>query len=223
MRWLANHRNEWALVEYERMAAMTSDDLMVDPVVLREQVKKKYREVADTPDAEFHFHTGRRLAARCGYDSEGVDALPDAAVESFAGVANPFALRSLQAGERVVDVGSGAGLDSFLAARSVGPEGRVVGVEMTPEMLARARRTANELDLANVEFRNGLAEDLPVEDGWADVVIANGVLNLVADKRRAFAEIWRVLPAGGVLQFADIATGHPVPEDAIRDIDLWTA
>jgi arsenite methyltransferase len=202
---------------------MTSDDLMVDPVVLREQVKQKYREVADTPDGQFHFHTGRRLAVRCGYDTEAVDALSDVAVESFAGVANPFALREIQVGERVVDVGSGAGLDSFLAARNVGPEGRVVGVEMTPEMLARARQTAKRLALTNVEFREGLAEDLPVEDGWADVVIANGVLNLVADKRRAFTEIWRVLRAGGVLQFADIATGVPVPEEAMRDIDLWTA
>jgi len=212
-----------AVAGSERMAAMSSDELLVDPVVLREQVMKKYREVADTPDAEFHFHTGRPLAARCGYDTEAVDALPDAAVESFAGVGNPFALRELHLGERVVDVGSGAGFDTFLAARSVGPEGWVVGVEMTPEMLARARRTAKELDMPNVEFREGFAEDLPVEDGWADVVIANGVLNLVADKRLAFAEIWRVLRPGGVLQFADIATGRPVPEEAIRDIDLWTA
>jgi ubiquinone/menaquinone biosynthesis C-methylase UbiE len=114
-------------------------------------------------------------------------------------------------------------MDSILAASSVGPEGRVVGVEMTPEMLARARAVATGMGLANVEFRAGLAEELPVEDGWADVVIANGVLNLVADKRRAFSEIWRVMRAGGVLQFADIATGRPVPDEAMRNIDLWTA
>jgi SAM-dependent methyltransferase len=202
---------------------MTTDDVMVDAVALREQVRDKYREVATNPTAEFHFHTGRVLAERCGYDASRVGALPDAAVESFAGVGCPFALGLIAPGEHVVDVGSGAGMDSFLAANSVGPEGRVVGVEMTPEMLARARRTAKELDLTNVEFREGFAEDLPVEDGWADVVIANGVLNLVADKRRAFSEIRRVLRSGGVLQFADIATGVPVPEEAMRDIDLWTA
>jgi ubiquinone/menaquinone biosynthesis C-methylase UbiE len=114
-------------------------------------------------------------------------------------------------------------MDSFLAARNVGSEGRVVGVEMTPEMLTRSRRTAQELGLTNVEFREGLAEELPIEDGWADVVIANGVLNLVADKRSAFAEIRRALRAGGVLQFADIATGVALPEEALRDLDLWTA
>ena len=179
--------------------------------------------MATHPDGEFHFHTGRSLAARCGYDAALVDALPDEAVESFAGVACPFALRSLTPGEHVVDVGSGAGMDSFLAAKTVGPEGRVVGVEMTPEMLARAREVGQQLRTTNVEFRPGVAEELPVDDGWADVVIANGVLNLVADKRRAFTEIWRVLRPGGVLQFADIATGRPVPEEALQDIDLWAA
>jgi SAM-dependent methyltransferase len=202
---------------------MANEDVMVDQVALRQQVKAKYQAVAEAPDSEFHFHTGRSLAQRCSYDTAAVDALPDAAVESFAGVANPFALRQLQAGERVADVGSGAGFDSFLAAGMVGADGQVVGVEMTPEMLARAQRTAKQLRLTNVEFRDGLAEDLPVEDAWADVVIANGVLNLVADKRLAFTEIWRVLRAGGALQFADIATDRPVPEEAIRNIDLWTA
>jgi ubiquinone/menaquinone biosynthesis C-methylase UbiE len=114
-------------------------------------------------------------------------------------------------------------MDSFLAARVVGAEGRVVGVEMTPEMLARAREVAQQLALPNIEFRSGVAEELPVEDGWADVVIANGVLNLVTDKQRAFTEIWRVLRPGGVLQFADIATGLPVTEEALKDVDLWAA
>jgi arsenite methyltransferase len=202
---------------------MTTDGGIVDQVALREQVKEKYREVATHPEGEFHFNTGRSLANRCGYDAALVDALPDEAVESFAGVACPFALRNLAPGEYVVDVGSGAGMDSFLAASSVGPEGRVLGVEMTPEMLARAREVAGQLSLRNVEFRPGVAEELPVDDDWADVVIANGVLNLVADKQRAFAEIWRVLRPGGVLQFADIATGRPIPEEALNDIDLWAA
>jgi arsenite methyltransferase len=200
-----------------------TDDLMVDPETLRAEVREKYREVAEKPTAEFHFHTGRRLAERCGYDTDEVDALPDAAVESFAGVGNPFALRPLESGERVVDVGAGAGFDCFLASGAVGPDGHVIGVDMTPEMLERSRLTAEDMGVTNVEFREGLVEELPVEDGWADAVIANGVLNLVADKKHAFGEIWRVLRAGGVLQFADIANGKPVPVEAVRDIDLWTA
>ena len=144
------------------------------------------------------------------------------AVESFAGVANPFALRRPAAGERVVDVGSGAGFDSFVAAGHVGPEGRIVGVDMTAEMLAKSRTTAGLLGLGHVEFREGLAEKLPVPDGWADAVISNGVINLCADKWSVFAEVFRVLRPGGVFQFADIANGRPVPPEAIADIDLWT-
>jgi ubiquinone/menaquinone biosynthesis C-methylase UbiE len=149
--------------------------------------------------------------------------LPDAAVESFAGVANPFALRRLSKGERIVDVGSGAGFDSLVAADQVGPTGKVIGVDMTEEMLAKSRSTAARLGLANVEFREGLAEDLPVEDGWADVVISNGVINLCADKKAVFSEIVRVLRPGGRLQFADIANGKSLPETAMQNIDLWTA
>jgi arsenite methyltransferase len=197
-------------------------DLVVDPEALREQVRDKYRDVALRPDAAHHFHTGRPAAARLGYEAEVVDRLPDRAVESFAGVGNPFSLRRLEPGERVVDVGSGAGFDSFIAASQVGRSGFVVGVDMTPEMLRKSRETAAMLGLSNVEFRQGLAERLPVEDGWADVVISNGVINLCADKRAAFQEIHRVLRPGGVLQFADIANGRPVPPEALRDIDLWT-
>ena len=199
------------------------EELLVDPDALREQVRGKYREVAVDPGASYHFHTGRPLAARLGYDAGLVEALPDQAVESFAGVANPFSLRRLEPGEKVVDVGSGAGFDSFIAAGQVGPVDQVVGVDMTAEMLAKSRQTASALSLAQVEFREGLAEALPVPDGWADVVISNGVINLCADKQAVFAEIFRVLRPGGRLQFADIANGRPVPEGALRDIDLWTA
>lgn len=195
----------------------------VDAAALREEVKKKYRDVAVKPHDTYHFHTGRPLAARLGYDVKAVDALPDAAVESFAGVANPFSLRDLEPGERVVDLGSGGGFDCFIAAGKVGPTGQVVGVDMTEEMLAKARKTAHTMGLSNVAFREGILERLPVENGWADVVISNGVLNLCADKQQVFSEIQRVLRPGGHLQFADIANGKPVPASAVANIDLWTA
>ena len=197
-------------------------DLFVDADQLRAEVRDKYREVALAPDAEHHFHTGRRLAGLLGYDPTVVDALPDRAVESFAGVGNPFSLRVIQPGEHVVDVGSGAGFDSFVAAHHVGADGHVVGVDMTPEMLAKSRATATLLGLHNVEFRNGLAEALPIDDESADVVISNGVFNLCVDKHGAFSEVFRVLRSGGTLQFADIANGRPVTPDALRQIDLWT-
>jgi arsenite methyltransferase len=200
----------------------TTNESAVEPAALRASVREKYREVAVHPDGAFHFHTGRPLAALLGYDPEWVAALPDRAVESFAGVANPFSLRPIGRGDRVVEVGSGGGFDSIVAAHLAGTDGRVIGVDTTPEMLAKSQETARLLGLGHVEFREGLAEELPVDDGWADVVISNGVLNLVADKDRAFAEICRVLRPGGHLQFADIAVGRPVPAEAVCNIDLWT-
>jgi arsenite methyltransferase len=209
-----------------RSASPTLDDIaepdLPDGATLRAHVREKYRQVATEPEGHYHFHTGRRLAARLGYEPADVDALPERAVESFAGVANPFSRRRLGTGERVIDVGSGAGFDSFVAAGQVGPSGRVIGVDMTSEMLDKAQATMTLLELGNVEFRDGLAEALPVEDGWADVVISNGVINLCPDKRAVFAEIHRVLRPGGWLQFADIANGRPVPPEALRDVDLWT-
>jgi arsenite methyltransferase len=199
-----------------------TETLPVDAERLRKEVRVKYREVATAPKATYHFHTGRVAAERLRYDMALVDSLPERAVESFAGVGNPFVLRPLEPGERVVDAGSGAGFDSFVAARQVGDAGYVVGIDMTPEMLDKSSTTAEMLALPNVEFRKGLLEAMPVEDGWADVVISNGVINLCPDKRAVFGELHRVLRPGGHLQFADIANGKPVPPEALRDIDLWT-
>jgi SAM-dependent methyltransferase len=205
------------------MSTEAEFEVVVDAEALRDEVQKKYREVAVDPHGDYHFHTGRPLARRLGYADDIVDPLPDAAVESFAGVANPFSLRPLATGEKVLDIGSGGGFDCFVAGRQVGEAGHVVGIDMTEEMLAKSRATAADMALTNVEFRKGFVEDMPVEDGWADVVISNGVINLCADKRRVFSEIQRVLKPGGYLQFADIANGKPVPEAAIRNVDLWTA
>ncbi len=189
---------------------------------LREAIRQEYTEVALKPEQGFHFHTGRSLAHMLGYDDRWLEGIPEGSIESFAGTGNPFSLGTLQPGERVVDVGSGAGIDSIIAARMVGAEGRVIGVDMTPAMLEKARKSAFEGGFTNVEFRQGLAESLPVLDGWADVVISNGVLNLLPDKDAALREIARVLKTGGHLQISDILVQKAVPESAKRQIDLWT-
>lgn len=157
-----------------------------------------------------------------GYPESPLDQLPEEATEAFAGVANPFYWGLPRAGEKVVDLGSGAGMDSFMAALSVGPRGRVIGVDMTAEMVGRATKLARQLNLDNVEFRDGLIEKLPIEDGWADVVISNGVINLCPDKLRVYEEVYRVLKPGGRMTIADICVEKPVPEGALKDIDLWT-
>ena len=198
---------------------------LIDLDELRHQVREKYRDVAADPTGTqhpHHFHTGRSHAIRLGYPAYPLSELPDEACEAFAGVGNPFYWGGPNPGERVVDLGSGAGMDSLLAALWVGDEGHVIGIDMTPEMLDRSRSMATKLGLKHLEFREGLIEELPVEDGWADVVISNGVINLCADKLTIFGEVRRVLKSGGVFQFADIANSRPVPEEALRDIDLWT-
>jgi SAM-dependent methyltransferase len=189
---------------------------------LRAAVQAEYAVVALNPAQGFHFHTGRPLAQRLGYREAWLEGVPEAAIESFAGTGNPFSLRELSPGERVVDVGSGAGIDSLIAARMVGPNGRVVGVDMTPAMLNKARQAALEAGLDHVEFREGYGEALPVLDGWAEVVISNGVLNLMPDKSIALQEMARILKPGGRLQIGDILVQKPVPESAKRKIDLWT-
>jgi len=190
--------------------------------VLRSAIREEYEVVARDPHRGFHFHTGRRLAALVGYADEWLEGVPDSSIESFAGTGNPFSLGALQPGERVVDVGCGAGIDSLIAARMVGPDGQVIGVDMTASMLEKARAAAVEAGLGNVEFREGYGEALPVQDSWADVVISNGVLNLMPDKRTALREMARVLKPGGRLQIADILVQKEVPASAKQKIDLWT-
>jgi SAM-dependent methyltransferase len=194
----------------------------VDTERLRASIRDEYSAVAVDPARGFHFHTGRPLLERLGYDARLLEGIPDDALVSAAGTGNPFALGEIRAGERVVDCGSGSGVDSLIAARLVGSEGRVVGVDMTPEMLAAARRAAEAAGMHNVEFRDGLLEALPVDDGWADVIISNGVLNLVPDKAAALSEMARVLRPGGRLQLADIVLGRAVSDDSKRDVSLWT-
>jgi SAM-dependent methyltransferase len=195
---------------------------LVDVGQLRKEVQSKYREVAENPHGQYHFQTGRAQATRLGYPRAILDQLPEEACEAFAGVGNPFFWDTPKAGERVLDLGSGAGMDSFFAARCVGANGKVIGVDMTPHMLERGRRLAQKYGFSNVEFREGLIEDAPVEDGWADVVISNGVFNLCPDKLGVYRQVARCLRPGGRMMVADICVDKPIPESALRDIDLWT-
>ncbi len=203
---------------------------MVEPVsvpkvnieMLRSAISTEYRDVALNPQKGFHFHTGRPLAKILGYDDELIATVPESSLSSFAGTGNPFSLGSIRPGERVVDVGCGAGFDSFIAAHMVGNGGRVIGIDMTPEMLQKAQGASKVAGLSNVEFRKGVAETLPVDNEWADVVISNGVVNLCPDKLAVFREMYRVLKPGGRLQIADILVEKPVPEEAKEEIDLWT-
>jgi arsenite methyltransferase len=193
----------------------------VDVDTLRCEIRDEYAAVAEDPQRGFHFHTGRRLAKILGYSDALLEAVPESAIESFAGTGNPFSLGAIRRGARVVDVGSGAGIDSLIAGHLAGPQGHVIGVDMTPEMLKKAAAAAEAAGMRQVEFRDGYAEALPVPDGWADVVISNGVVNLCPDKLAAFGEMYRVLRPGGRIQIGDILVQKPVPDDAKRDINLW--
>ena len=196
-------------------------DLGVDVEVLKREIKKTYASVSQEPQRDFVFPTGRAWAEDLDYPAE-LARVPEGAVESFAGVANPFSLGRLKPGEQVLDLGCGAGTDSLLAAQMVGSEGSVAGIDMTAEMLEKARAAAVELGAENVEFVEGEVERLPFADMSFDVVISNGVIDLVPDKDAVFSEIHRVLRPGGRIQIADVTIQQPVSDEGKRDIDLWT-
>jgi arsenite methyltransferase len=196
-------------------------DVELDVDLLKSEIKKTYASVSDEPEREFIFPTGRAWAQDLGYPAE-LENVPEAAVESFAGVANPWALGRLAPGERVLDLGSGAGTDSLVAAQMVGEQGSVTGVDMTPEMLAKARSAAVAMGAANVEFVEAEAERLPFRDESFDVIISNGVIDLIPDKDAVFAELFRVLAPGGRMQIADVTIQNPVSAEGRRNIDLWT-
>jgi SAM-dependent methyltransferase len=189
---------------------------------LRLEIQKEYTSVACDPNKGYHFHTGRRLADLLGYDRALYADLPEGNIASFAGTGNPFAAGPIHPGETVVDIGSGAGFDSLIAAKLAGPTGRVVGIDMTQEMLRKAREGGAHMGVTHVEFREGFVEDLPLPDNFADVVISNGVLNLTLDKVATLREWFRILKPGGRLQVGDILVDRPVPADALDDISLWT-
>jgi SAM-dependent methyltransferase len=196
-------------------------DADIDVALLKSEIKKTYASVSAEPAKDFVFPTGRAWAEDLDYPPELAN-VPEPAAESFAGVANPFSLGRLKPGERVLDLGSGAGTDSLVAAQMVGPAGSVTGIDMTPEMLGKARAAAAEMGATNVEFVESEAERLPFPDGSFDVVISNGVIDLIPDKDAVFSELFRVLAPGGRMQLADVTIQQPVSEEGRRNIDLWT-
>jgi arsenite methyltransferase len=196
-------------------------DVAIDAELLKSEIKKTYASVSEAPEKDFVFPTGRAWAEDLDYPEELAN-VPESAVESFAGVANPWALGRLSTGERVLDLGSGAGTDSLIAAQMVGERGHVTGVDMTPEMLAKARAAAAEMGVRNVDFIEAEGERLPLPDASFDVVISNGVIDLIPDKDAVFSELYRVLAPGGRLQIADVTIQNPVSAEGRRNIDLWT-
>src|SRR4051812_18060606 len=201
---------------------MRSPVVGLDVDQLKTEIQKTYTAVSREPEREFIFPTGRRRAADLDYPAELLARVPETACESFAGVANPFSLGLLREGEDVLDLGSGAGMDSLVAAQMVGPRGSVTGLDMTPGMLERARRAADELGTKHVRFVEGQAEQLPFDAASFDAVISNGVIDLIPDKDAVFAELYRVLRPGGRVQLADVTIQRPVSEQGRRNIDLWT-
>lgn len=201
--------------KFNSMPNISEDDLRVE-------IRKEYANVALDPHKGYHFHTGRDALGIIGYDESLLEGLPEANIASFAGTGNPFMLGPINTGDIVVDIGSGSGLDALIASKLVGPGGRVIGIDMTPEMLSKAQAGAKEMGAANVEFRKGLVEDLPLPDNFADFVISNGVLNLTLNKVDTLRKWARILKPNGRLYIGDILVSKTVPESAMDDIALWT-
>jgi arsenite methyltransferase len=202
---------------------LTTQITQLDTVELKERVQRMYEEVALTPDHEFHFETGRPLAERLGYSASELDRIPAGAVDSFAGVGYFLDLAALKDGEIVLDLGSGSGMDSFVAANQVARNGRVIGIDMTGAQLDKSRRLANNGGFSQTDFREGYIEAPPVDDASVDCVISNGVINLSPDKPAVFAAVARVLRSGGRLALADIVTERQLPEGVTCDAALWAA
>jgi 2-polyprenyl-3-methyl-5-hydroxy-6-metoxy-1,4-benzoquinol methylase len=204
---------------------LIQDKAIKPPVIfiktLRSEISKEYARVAQYPELGFHFHTDLRLTKLLAYQDEWLEGLPEEAIESFAGTGNPFLIDQLKPGERVVDVGCGAGLDCLIASKMVGPQGEVIGVDMTTEMLDKARYNIKSVGSKNISIRQGFIEEIPVSDNWANVVISNGAINLVPDKDNVFQELYRILKPGGRLQVADILVQTPLPIDAKQKTELW--
>jgi SAM-dependent methyltransferase len=201
---------------------VSATDVPVDVDVLREEIRRTYRDVSTAPEQDFIFPTGRAWAQDLGYPEPELSRVPDATVESFAGVANHWLLGAIEPGSVVLDLGCGAGTDLLIAAQMTGPTGRVIGIDMTASMLDRARSSAEAMGLSNVELHESLIESVPLADASVDVVISNGVIDLVPDKDVVFDEIDRVLRPSGRLQLADVIIHNEVSEDARKRIDLWT-
>ena len=195
----------------------------LDVTKLEQEVKAVYRDVAQTPDEEFHFEMGRPLAERLGYPADDLDRVPQAAIASFAGVGYHFDLADLHEGDDVLDLGSGSGMDAFIAALHVGDTGSVTGLDMTDEQLENARRLRDEAGFENVRFEQGYIEEFPFEDDSFDVVVSNGVINLSAEKERVFEEVSRVLKPDGRVALSDIISERRMPDSIKTNADLWAA